>query len=670
MPSKAFLTFIRSQAEMMRKDDKLPKTKAAWLAQKKDLRENLVDSWGEFPKQHCPLQPRKLGTIDRGDYTIEKIIFQTRPGIWMTSNAYVPKKRQGKLPAVLCVHGHWSRAKQEPTVQSRCAGLAKLGFFVLAVDAMGAGERGLKKPLGEYHGEMVASTLWPTGLALSGLQVYENMRAVDYMLTRPEVDGKRMGVTGCSGGGNQTMYVGAYDERLKCVVPTCSVGTYEAYLGAACCMCEVVPHALSYTEEWGLLSMVAPRALMITNATQDAIQFSVGKGAISLAKAKKVFQLFGKGDSAKQTVVNAKHGYNQQMREAMYGFMTKHLKGEGDGKPIPEPKISTLNPEELRCFPGKSRPDNYVTLPQFAASQARELLKRRPIPNHYEQWDSDSQLMLHGLLDRTLGPMPKRTDLRQQMKVAEQGSVRKITFPVEPGMELMATHKQLSKNRSANKNLAIVVSLEGTQAVEKSGYLPALQSAGYETVTLDLRATGAHANPGDGISRAVDHNSAQWSMWIGRPLLGQWVWDISRLIDALSETSGSLVGGLSLVGLGAAGNVAMATGALDWRIGQVVAVDPLATYVNDKPFSKGRVGILAPGILKHVGDVQHLASLVAPRLNVIAGGVFGDGTKLSAKQLQESFAYTSKVYGMEKSSKALTVTPKTDVATVVKAMGS
>ena len=202
---------------------------------------------------------------------------------------------------MLCVHGHWRGAKQDPVVQARCIGLAKLGFFVLAVDAFGAGERGLGKALGEYHGEMVAATLLPVGLPLCGLQVYENMRAVDYLLTRPEVDGRRIGITGASGGGNQTMYAGAWDERFAAVVPVCSVGNYQAYLGAACCMCEVVPGALRFTEEWGVLALTAPRALMVVNATRDAVQFSVAEARKSLAVAQPVFALYGQPEQPRST---------------------------------------------------------------------------------------------------------------------------------------------------------------------------------------------------------------------------------------------------------------------------------------------------------------------------------------------------------------------------------
>src|SRR5688572_23120228 len=131
---------------------------------------------------------------------------------------------------------------------------------------------------------MTGATLLPVGLPLSGLQVYENIRAVDYLQSRPEVDPQRIGITGASGGGNQTMYVGAFDERLRCVVPTCSVGTYQAYLSAACCMCEVVPGALRFTEEGDVLGLAADRGLMITSATKDAFQFSVGEARKSFAR--------------------------------------------------------------------------------------------------------------------------------------------------------------------------------------------------------------------------------------------------------------------------------------------------------------------------------------------------------------------------------------------------
>lgn len=290
--SPTFLEFVRQQAAELRAADRPPATLAEWEQRRVALRRQLRAAWGDFPVSPCPLEPRVLGTLQRDGYRVEKVVFQTQTGIWMTANAYVPDV-SGRAPAVLVVHGHWRGAKQDPVVQARCLGLVKLGFFVLAVDAFGAGERAVGKALGEYHGEMVAATLFPAGLTLCGLQVYENQRAVDYLFTRPEVDGARIGITGASGGGNQTMYAGAWDERFRAVVPVCSVGNYQAYLGAACCMCEVVPGALQFTEEGNLLGLTAPRGLMVVNATRDAVQFSVAEARKSVAWAQPIFALYG-----------------------------------------------------------------------------------------------------------------------------------------------------------------------------------------------------------------------------------------------------------------------------------------------------------------------------------------------------------------------------------------
>src|SRR5580704_582057 len=209
--------FLRNQAKKLREKDIAPKTRNEWEKRKESLRDKMFTAMGEFPAKPCGLEPRELGTLKRDGYRIEKIILQTRPNVWATACAYVPDVK-GTVPAVLVVHGHWPWARRDPVVQARCLGLVKLGFFVLAIDAFGAGERYTKPARGTYHGALYGSTLWPVGHTLLGMQVYDNRRAVDYLLSRPEVNGK-LGVTGASGGGNQSMYAGALDERFNAVVP-------------------------------------------------------------------------------------------------------------------------------------------------------------------------------------------------------------------------------------------------------------------------------------------------------------------------------------------------------------------------------------------------------------------------------------------------------------------
>jgi len=652
-----FLAFVRSQAAELRAADKPPAGVADWERQRAVLRQRMLEAWGGFPAEPCPLEPRTVGTLRRDGYRVEKVLFQTRPGIWMTANAYVPDK-PGKLPAVLCVHGHWRGAKQDPTVQSRCLGLVKHGFFVLAVDAFGAGERAVGKALGEYHGEMVAATLLPVGLPLSGLQVYENMRAVDYLLTRPEVDPARLGITGASGGGNQSMYAGAWDERFAAAVPVCSVGNYQAYLGVACCMCEVVPGALRFTEEWGVLGLTAPRGLMVVNATKDGVQFSVAEARKSLAFVQPIYAQYGKPDCLKHAVFDWRHDYNRPMREVMYGWMTRFLKGSGDGAPLPEPEIKPEDPEQLRCFPGESRPDDFVTIPRFAAREARKLLSRRVAPADGRQWHAQREAMLRGL-SRGLFGCDQAPAVGSKCLISatpEKAAVR-ITFEPEPGLTLTARQEASS---AQPPRLAVLLDLEGAEKAAGSELAATFRRSGWGLVTLDLRATGRLAYARDKVGRAPDHNTAEWSLWLGRPLLGQWGLDVRRLLDAIAASDGRPPKEVLLCGVGPAGVVAFCAAALDQRVTRVATAGSLASYVTYVPYEGQRLGIMVPGILRDAGDIPHLAALVAPRPLVVGGGVTGAGQSLDAAALGESFTFTRLAYSVAGASDAFCVLSSAD----------
>jgi cephalosporin-C deacetylase-like acetyl esterase len=660
---KDYLAFVKKQAADLRAGEEPPASREALQKRNQELREHLLAAWGGFPDTPAPIDPQKHGELKRDAYRVEKITFQTRPGVRMTANAYVPDK-EGKLPAILMVHGHWRGAKQDPVVQSRCIGAAKLGFFVLCVDAFGAGERGIGTALGEYHGDMTAATLLPVGLPLSGLQVYENLRAVDYLVSRPEVDAKRIGITGASGGGNQTMYAGAWDTRLAAVVPVCSVGNYQAYLGAACCMCEVVPGALRFTEEAGVLGLVAPRALMVVNATRDSFQFSFGEAKKSLALAGPIFKLHDKPANVLHAVFESPHDYSKAMRETMYGWMTLHLKGQGDGSPIREPEFKTEAPEDLRCFPGDTRPKDWITIPRFAAAEGRKRVATiRPFVN-VEEFATDRKQRLKGLAEKVLGGFPDKAGLRMSSSV----NGNELTLESEPGIRLTARSEGTG---GKDTPLVVLLDLDGAERARSGELAGQIRKAGWKLLTLDLRATGALAQPGERVGRAPDHNTAEWGLWIGRPLLGQWVFDVRRLLD-YQDRAEKLPSQVVVIGQGPAGLVALAAAALDGRITKVAAVGTLASYLSDEPYVGQRLGVMAPGMLREVGDVAHLAALAAPSRVVIAGGVAGNGKPLTGEQLRAAYRPSDQVYeaiaALLKAPKELVILQKVDAAGVLGAL--
>lgn len=662
--STTFDTFILTQAAELRAKDRPPASLADWQARKKALRDAMFAAMGPTPEAACDLSPQLVSTLARKGYRIEKLLLQSRPDVWVTASAYVPEGVTGKVPAVLVVHGHWAWARRDPVVQARCLGLAKLGFFVLAVDAFSAGERHPTVGRGTYHGALLGSALWPAGHSLLGLQVYDNRRAVDYLLTRPEVDGKRLGVTGASGGGNQSMYAGALDERFAAVVPVCSVGTYQAYLRAACCVCEVLPGALRFTEEGDVLGLVAPRGLLVINATKDALQFSVGEAKKSVERARAIFKLHDVEHKVEHLPFESPHDYNQPMREAMYGFMTRWLKGEGKGLPIPEPAHEIEKVEDLACYPPGKRPASFVFAPDFAAKEARALLSwhDRATLDHVEAWEGHVET-IRGRLDVALGPSPK--EIRPDGKWGEaDGETRPLTLTTEPGMEISVAVR--AKAGMPKRPACVLLHLDGKEKALAHPLAAALLNKGWVVYAPDLRGTGAAAPKADAIAGAPDHNSCEHALWIGRPLLGQWVFDVRSLLEFMLAQDGLDSGKLTVVGLQQAGVVALVTAAIDAeRPRAVVAVETPVSFVTQAAYPAGwRMGLLAPGVLR-AGDVPQLAAMAGPRRLVVAGGVDSSGKSLDAKTLEKVFAFARNIYGLQKREKGLVVQAEVNAEKIV-----
>lgn len=660
----AFDELMRAQTLHLREKDEAPKDRKAWEAQRAGLREHMFHHMGSFPEKACDLQAKELGVLKRDGFRIEKLTFQSRPDLWVTANAYVPDPLPAKkVPAVLCVHGHWAWARIDPNVVARCLGLVKLGFFVLAVDAFGSGERFTKPARGTYHGGLYGSTLWPVGQTLLGMQVYDNRRAVDYLSTRPEVDADRLGVTGASGGGNQTMYAGALDERFKAAVPVCSVGTYQSYLHAACCVCEVLPGALTFAEEAEVLALVAPRALMVVNASRDNINFSIGEAKKSIDRARKVFELYSVADKIKHATFESPHAYNQPMREAMYGWMTRWLKGEGDGAPIAEPKFTPEDPETLRCYPGETRPKGFVTPVVFAGRAGREHLAKlnERMPDHSEDWESRAVHVRTQLRKEVFRDFPDAPKPDAKLGTAERADgVETIPALMHPEPKMPVPFLLRSKEAGEERQPAcVLLHLDGKSAALKHDVAAALVKKGWLVAAPDLRATG-ETKPRGGLAGAADHHVCEHALWAGRPLLGQWIFDVFCLLDWLRIQKRVDRRRLAVVGIGPAGLVALAAAGMSEDHTPCAAIGSYSTYVTDEPYAPGMfMGLLAPGILNWV-DVPHLAALTAPHRVILAGSITPQARKLNEKEMQEAYAFTRAVYKLYKAEDRLSIAESLD----------
>jgi dienelactone hydrolase len=603
-----------------------------------------------MPETPCDLAPEILGTLHRDGYAIERLTFQSRPGVRVTANLYRPEPANARHPALLSVHGHWAWARIDEHVQPRCIALAKRGYVVLCVDAFGAGERAITPAAGTYHGGLLGASLWPTGVSLMGLQVYDNRRAVDYLVSRPEVDAERLAITGASGGGNQTLYAGATDDRFKAVVPVCGIGRFENYIESASCVCEVNLGGLTYATTGDVLALVAPRALLVINASRDALQFSPGEAKKSLDYARERYRLLDHPEKIGQVVIESGHDYNQPMREALYGWLDRWLKGAGDGSPVSEPKVTVEDPATLRCYPdGQSRPRTIVTVPQFALAEGKARVAALPgVPDHRQRWAADADRMKAQLRDQILGGFPDRTPLNLTLSGAAS-----VEIESEPALRVAGEFV----GTSAAGGVALVLALEGCEQRQSK-----MMFRDRVNLHVELRATGRGKPATPVIAGAADHNEAEWGLWIGRPLLGQWVWDVIRWLDALDELRTQRrpfrdlpAQPCTLIGIGPMGLVAMLAGAFDQRVTAVGVENPLISLVSEGPWANVPMGILAPGILD-VGDIGHLAALLAPKPLVVAGGVEPTGRNAFPERVLEAFSFARGVYSLLEADQKFTFT--------------
>jgi dienelactone hydrolase len=667
-PRKTYIEFIRDQAARLRRalPAEPPATEAAWQARLAKVRAGLMGSFGRMPDVPCDLAPEILGTIRRDGYVIERLTFQSRPGVRVTATLYRPDPLKVRTAAVLSVHGHWAWARIDPHVQARCIGLARLGYVAMAVDAFGAGERAIDPKPGTYHGALDGASLWPTGVSLLGLQVYDNRRAVDYLISRTEVDPKRLAITGASGGGNQSLYAGATDDRLAAVVPVCGVGTYDAYLGTGCCVCEMNVGGMTYATTGDLLASMAPRALLVINATKDAVQFSVAEAAKSVAFARERYKALGVNEKLKHVPVESGHDYNQAMREAMYGWLDRWLRDKGDGSPVTEPALTLEDPQVLRCYPdGPSRPKTIVTIPEFALSEGRARLAALPkAPDHPQRWEADAMHIREVLYRMVLGPNYDGAD------AVPPAPPQLDRDPSGPGLATPTGSGLVLKGRSLvpgprSRTVVLLIRAEG-EATPDDPLAKPLAETGRDVVSVDLRVPGRAKTQDGGVRGVTDHNEAEWGLWIGRPLLGQWVEDALTWLDALVASSGRPV---EIVGVGPFGLVGLiAAGLRPSKVKQVGLIDPLVSFVGKDatPWTKMPMGLIVPNLLE-TADVGQLAALVAPARMVIAGGVEPSSERATPARIAEGFGFTRSVYATLKSADRLTLLDSGDLPGFAKA---
>lgn len=503
-----------------------PASLAAWQAYRDTLRTRLRELAGTRPEPP-PLELCEHGELELDGYRIRKITFQTRPGLRATANLYLPDG-DGPFAGVLGVHGHWSQGKLAARVASRGHLLARSGYVVLVLDAFGSGERGTQPGTFEYHGRQIGASLLPLGETLLGMQVYDNQRGIDLLQSLDCVDGTKIGVTGASGGGNQTMWVSAFDERIKAAVPVVSVGAFEKYACNPNCICECLPDGLTLTEEWAILALAAPAAVLVLNALRDTnAAFQVPDMIHTVNGAREVYRLLGFGERLAYQTFDLPHGYWPDMQRHMLGWFDYWLKGEGACLPRELPEIPELPEPDLMCFPDGARPPEVKSVLAFARERAVELAATR-------QPDADPDDRRHELANLLRVPRGPVRLMRGPLVEGESQGRRWRKFTVEtlPG-GLLPCCELLPDGDGEPQRTVLALHPGGKAALADRPEIQAWLATGASVCLADLRNTGE--TNWENARLAPGHDASRTALWLGRTMLGEWTEDIMALARLFAD---------------------------------------------------------------------------------------------------------------------------------------
>jgi dienelactone hydrolase/pimeloyl-ACP methyl ester carboxylesterase len=642
-PKKMLYKYLEAECgkhfEARRKAVAALKTPEDVAKRQADLRAKFVAALGGFPER-TPLNARVTGTLDRDGYKVEKVIYESRPEHPVTANLYLPAGA-GPFPGVLFPCGHYDNAKAAPEYQRACILLAKNGIAALAFDPISQGER---LQLVAPDGKPVAGrgttehTLVGVGALLVGrcaasYLVWDGIRSLDYLASRPEIDLKKLGCLGNSGGGTQTSYLMALDERILCAVPNCYITSLERLfttIGPQDAEQNIPGQVAFGMEHADYLTLRAPRPTQISATTRDF--FDIQGAWTTFREAKRIYGVLGHAERADLFEFDDQHAISKPMRQSALRWFRRWLVGKDDAAVEGEFPVST--DAELQCTAtGHAIPElKGRTVFDFTADREKELAPKRGKRSREE---------LLAEVKRRIGFEEPRENVpfRSAGKSVKDGiESGRGSAEVDPGVQVPLVSWEPHGVRAP----AGVIVVHGEGKAKAAPVVERLLKDGLGVVALDLRGTG-ETSPGGRSGAWERFFGSDWKesflgMHLSRPLLGQRVKDVLTVATAARAE-------LRLLGVGAAAPVALHAAALDPRVKSLELEGMVLSWslVARTPVTVGQLANVVPGALESY-DLPDLAAAMAPRLLTIRNPVDPAGNPVSQAGLEEAYAAAREAY--------------------------
>lgn len=544
-----FVDQVRHIEERIIAEQAALKTKADAEVYVRKIQEKIRRCFGPEPER-TPLNARVTKVVERELYRIENVIFESRPGFLVTANLYVPKNRQGPFPGVVGSCGHSANGKAGDAYQPFAQTLAKLGYVCLIFDPIGQGERlqyvdenlKPKRGIGVAEHLHAGNQQFLVGEFFGAWRAWDGIRALDYLLSRDDVDPKHVGITGNSGGGTMTTWLCGLERRWTMGAPGCFVTTFRRNLenelpaDTEQCPPRVLAEGLDHSD---FLAAMAPKPVIILAKERD--YFDVRGATEAYLRLKRIYSLLGAPDNVQLQVGPTEHGYSVENREAMYRFFNRAV-GLPPMESEPEPVVE--KDETLACTPrGQVAEFKSRTVFSFTTEKSRELTsKRKPLSG-----DELKAALCDVLRLSSTDSPPEYRILRAIKRNYPKPHATHYAIETEPNMLAVVTmlsDKPHYSRPPQNVGRAVLyvahhsVDAELTDEPLIRELLAAEPGAAF--YALDVRGIGESRPDTCGADQFTrpygsDFFYAAHSIMLDRPYVGQKTFDVLRVLDWLSS---------------------------------------------------------------------------------------------------------------------------------------
>tara|TARA_B100000029_G_scaffold515987_1_gene625960 strand:+ start:1789 stop:3645 length:1857 start_codon:yes stop_codon:yes gene_type:complete len=422
---------------------------ATWEQTSQYLQRHILVSTGQYPSfdplLKSSLNPQIFGKIERDDYTVEKVYFESYPGFFCTGNLYRPRGKDGPFPAIVSPHGHWARGRLENiergSIPGRCINFAKQGYIIFSYDMVGYNDSGQQVDHRSFPNSE-SEAIW--GISLLGLQLQNAIRSIDFLQTLPDVDPDRIACTGASGGGTQTFMLMAIDDRIKVSAP---VNMISAHMQGGC-LCENAPNLRLDFSNIEIGAMMAPRPLLLVSATGD---WTKDTPDVEYPAIRSIYQHFGATDKIHQVQIDAEHNYNKASREAVYQWFAKWLLEIQDSSELTEVDFTVESDEDLLVFHDRSIPYHALSTEELLASlkQLGKAAIEKRKPNTINELTAFQSEMGQGLLHALALSDQYKDSVNLVRKLNQPAITEQATLIVHQNSRIGVLADQLSSDRHA-----------------------------------------------------------------------------------------------------------------------------------------------------------------------------------------------------------------------------